>query len=113
MKNLQFRFQEKNFLCETLICTDIVVGLEESAIQSISRSVLIQPTAVPELSSVSSVCTGLRVGAAVTISGLEAALKSEIQRQPGKYYAKAMFLRPDRLQNQNLRENLQYVICNI
>ena len=60
--------------------------MEESTIHSISHPVLIHPIAVPELMSVSATSTGLRVGAAVTISNLEEALKLEIKKHPGKYY---------------------------
>ena len=45
---------------------------------------LIQPNMILELTSVAPNSSGLRVGAAVTLSDMQQALKNEIESQPGK-----------------------------
>jgi len=45
---------------------------------------LIQANMILELTSVAPNSSGLRVGAAVTLSNLQQALKNEIEKQPGK-----------------------------
>jgi len=45
---------------------------------------LIQPNMIVELTSVAPNSSGLKVGAAVTLSDMQQALKSEIESQPGK-----------------------------
>jgi len=45
---------------------------------------LIQPNMISELTSVAPNSSGLRVGAAVTLSVMQQALENEIDSQPGK-----------------------------
>jgi xanthine dehydrogenase/oxidase len=45
--------------------------------------VLIQPTQIPELTSVAANSSGVRVGAAVTLNDMQQALRNEIESQPG------------------------------
>jgi Xanthine dehydrogenase, iron-sulfur cluster and FAD-binding subunit A len=45
--------------------------------------VLIQPNQIPELTSVTTTDSGIRVGAAVTLSDMEQALRRQIETLPG------------------------------
>lgn len=47
--------------------------------------VLIQPTNIPEMTSLTSGEHGVRVGAAVTLSNFEKYIAEEIKEQPGKF----------------------------
>ncbi|XP_069682967.1 xanthine dehydrogenase-like [Periplaneta americana] len=76
--NLKSRFKNQAHI----IVGNTNVGLVEAKSQSPPCPVLIHPCIVSELTTITENSTGLRVGAAVTISRLQEALETSISSQP-------------------------------
>jgi len=57
----------------------------EAKFKGMLYPVLVFPSAVPEMVSVTKTEKGLRIGSSVTLSNMEDALRKEISSQPGNY----------------------------